>query len=70
MSSRPSPTQLRRQNAVPIRWAQPSQQLIADRVGYRNAGDFTRAFRRHFGVTPRQYRRGHLEANANAPTAI
>ncbi|TVQ85951.1 MAG: AraC family transcriptional regulator [Chromatiaceae bacterium] len=31
-------------------------QLIADRVGYRNAGDFTRAFRRHFGVTPRQYR--------------
>lgn len=33
-------------------------QLIADRVGYRNAGDFTRAFRRHFGVTPRQYRQG------------
>jgi DNA-binding response OmpR family regulator len=32
-------------------------QLIADRVGYRNAGDFTRAFRRHFGVTPRDYRR-------------
>jgi transcriptional regulator GlxA family with amidase domain len=23
-------------------------QLIADRVGYRNATDFTRAFRRHF----------------------
>jgi DNA-binding response OmpR family regulator len=36
-------------------------QLIADRVGYRNAGDFTRAFRRHFGVTPRQYRQGRLE---------
>ena len=36
-------------------------QLIADRVGYRNAGDFTRAFRRHFGVTPRQYRRGRLD---------
>lgn len=35
-------------------------QLIADRIGYRNAGDFTRAFRRHFGVTPRQYRQGHL----------
>jgi transcriptional regulator GlxA family with amidase domain len=31
-------------------------QPIGDRVGYRNAGDFTRAFRRHFGVTPRQYR--------------
>ncbi|WPL17162.1 Stalked cell differentiation-controlling protein [Thiorhodovibrio winogradskyi] len=25
-------------------------QLIADRVGYRNAGDFTRAFRRHFAI--------------------
>jgi DNA-binding response OmpR family regulator len=37
-------------------------QLIADRVGYRNATDFTRAFRRHFGVTPRQYRQGRLDA--------
>lgn len=45
-------------------------QLIADRVGYRNAGDFTRAFRRHFGVTPRQYRRGQLETGVDAPTAI
>ncbi len=40
--------------------------LIADRVGYRNAGDFTRAFRRHFGVTPRQYRRGKLDTEADA----
>jgi DNA-binding response OmpR family regulator len=31
-------------------------QLIADHVGYRNAGDFTRAFRRYYGMTPRQYR--------------
>lgn len=31
-------------------------QLIADRVGYRNAGDFTRAFRRRYGVSPREYR--------------
>lgn len=31
-------------------------QLIAERVGYRNAGDFTRAFRRRYGVTPREYR--------------
>lgn len=38
-------------------------QLIAARVGYSNAGDFTRAFRRHFGVTPRQYRKGRLEAD-------
>lgn len=32
-------------------------QLIADRVGYRNAGDFTRAFRRRHGISPREYRR-------------
>jgi DNA-binding response OmpR family regulator len=44
-------------------------QLIADRVGYRNAGDFTRAFRRHFGVTPRQYRRGHLRPASAEPPA-
>jgi YesN/AraC family two-component response regulator len=31
-------------------------QLIADRVGYRNAGDFTRAFRRRYGASPREYR--------------
>ena len=31
-------------------------QLIADRIGYRNAGDFTRAFRRRYGVSPREYR--------------
>ncbi len=31
---------------------------IAERVGYQNPGDFTRAFRRHYGVTPRDYRRG------------
>lgn len=30
---------------------------ISDRVGYRNPGDLTRAFRRHFGVAPRDYRR-------------
>lgn len=31
-------------------------QLIADALGYSNAGDFIRAFRKHFGVTPRRYR--------------
>jgi DNA-binding response OmpR family regulator len=38
-------------------------QLISARVGYRNAGDFTRAFRRYFGVTPRQYRQGSLTSD-------
>lgn len=32
-------------------------QLIADQVGYRNAGDFTRAFRRRYDVSPSEYRR-------------
>lgn len=40
-------------------------QRIADAVGYRNPGDFIRAFRRRFGVSPRQYRKlrhgGHDE---------
>lgn len=32
-------------------------QLIAEQVGYLNPGDFTRAFRRRYGVTPKEYRR-------------
>jgi DNA-binding response OmpR family regulator len=31
-------------------------QTISMQVGYRNAGDFTRAFRRRHGVSPREYR--------------
>lgn len=31
-------------------------QRIATLVGYSNAGDFTRAFRRRFGMTPREFR--------------
>jgi AraC-like DNA-binding protein len=34
-------------------------QAIASHIGYRNAGDFTRAFRRRFGTTPREHRRSH-----------
>ena len=29
---------------------------VVDQIGYRNPGDFTRAFRRRFQVTPREYR--------------
>jgi DNA-binding response OmpR family regulator len=36
-------------------------QVIAGRVGYRNAGDFTRAFRRRFAVSPREYRQAHRD---------
>lgn len=31
-------------------------QTIASHVGYSNAGDFTRAFRRRYGISPRQHR--------------
>lgn len=31
-------------------------QLIADQAGYQNPGDFTRAFLRRYGLTPRQFR--------------
>lgn len=42
---------------------------IADQLGYRNPGDFTRAFRRYFAVTPREYRRSR-RIEINAETAI
>ena len=31
-------------------------QAIAMHVGYRNAGDFTRAYRRRYAISPREYR--------------
>ncbi len=31
-------------------------QAIASHVGYRNAGDFTRAYRRRYSLSPREYR--------------
>jgi DNA-binding response OmpR family regulator len=38
-------------------------QYIADSAGYRNASDFSRAFRRRYGLGPRQYRQAcHDEA--------
>ena len=30
--------------------------LVAEQIGFRNPGDFTRAFRRRYQVTPRDYR--------------
>lgn len=48
----------------------PQAQLIADRVGDRNAGDVARAFRRHFGVTERQYPQGRLEVDTDAPAHV
>lgn len=41
-------------------------QRVADLVGYQNAGDFTRAFRRRFGVTPGQFRQVAKGASGDA----
>jgi DNA-binding response OmpR family regulator len=42
-------------------------QAIAGQVGYRNAGDFTRAYRRRYGLSPREHRqtRGALVAGTD-----
>lgn len=42
-------------------------QLIAERAGYRNASDFSRAFRRRYGIGPRQYRQAAVPAAESLP---
>lgn len=34
---------------------------ISERVGYGHAKNFTRTFKKYYGVTPREYRNGHQE---------
>jgi DNA-binding response OmpR family regulator len=41
-------------------------QMIAGHVGYRNAGDFTRAYRRRYGMSPREYRQARLGGAGDA----
>jgi DNA-binding response OmpR family regulator len=41
-------------------------QAIAGHVGYRNAGDFTRAYRRRYGLSPREYRQARCGAVGDA----
>jgi len=41
-------------------------QAISAHVGYRNPGDFTRAFRRRYGMSPREFRRRCGEADGQA----
>ncbi|WP_416378831.1 helix-turn-helix domain-containing protein [Bifidobacterium sp. B4114] len=38
----------------------PITNIAAD-AGFPNLTSFTRAFTREYGITPRQYRRGHLQ---------
>jgi len=44
-------------------------QLIGERIGYRNAGDFTRSFRRRYGMSPRAYRRVHCQGGTETEAA-
>lgn len=44
-------------------WLRSSDQpieRIAERIGYRQSGNFIRAFRKRFGITPKQFRLGHF----------
>ncbi|MFO7278495.1 MAG: helix-turn-helix domain-containing protein [Pseudomonadota bacterium] len=50
-----------RQIASPL-WRGQTLTDIAFRYGFNSAAHFTRVFRDHFGVTPRQYRKAHLSA--------
>lgn len=43
-------------------------QAIATHVGYRNAGDFTRAYRRRYGTSPREHRRNAIGGQARQLT--
>jgi YesN/AraC family two-component response regulator len=38
-------------------------QLISERIGYQNPSDFSRSFRRRYGMGPRQYRQVILQTN-------
>ncbi len=42
-------------------------QSIAERAGYRNPSDFSRAFRHRYGVGPRQYRKAGAPATPGRP---
>jgi AraC family transcriptional regulator of adaptative response / methylphosphotriester-DNA alkyltransferase methyltransferase len=67
---------MRRARALLQRGGLPIYQ-VADRVGYRSKAEFTKAFKRHTGVTPSDYARTHrdvtgsqdLDARRPAPDA-
>jgi AraC family transcriptional regulator, regulatory protein of adaptative response / methylphosphotriester-DNA alkyltransferase methyltransferase len=43
---------------------------VANRVGYRQPAQFAKAFRRHLGVAPSDYRAGHGRANSHFTRAL
>jgi AraC family transcriptional regulator of adaptative response / methylphosphotriester-DNA alkyltransferase methyltransferase len=59
-----SVARMRRAKALLQRGGLPIYQ-VADRVGYRSKAEFTKAFKRHTGVTPSDYARTHRDAAAS-----
>lgn len=53
-----------------LKGSQIQIQLIAECVGYQNAGDFSRAFRRRYQLTPREYRRACGEKQATETESL
>ena len=43
---------------------------VAHRVGYRQPAQFAKAFRRHLGVAPSDFRAGHGRANSHFARAL
>jgi AraC family transcriptional regulator, regulatory protein of adaptative response / methylphosphotriester-DNA alkyltransferase methyltransferase len=63
-----SVARMRRAKALLARGEMPVY-AVADRVGYRSKAEFTKAFKRHTGMTPSDYirtmrERAHLNGNA------
>lgn len=56
---------MRRAKALLERGGMPIY-AVADRVGYRSKAEFTKAFKRHIGVTPSEYVRRHRNGGHTA----
>jgi len=63
-------TRVRMERAAAMLSTQPfTVREVANRVGYRQPAQFAKAFRRHSGVAPSEYRLG-LDGNGRRPMAL
>jgi DNA-binding response OmpR family regulator len=71
MSAHEYVTHLRLERArVALASSELQIQQIADRAGYLNPSDFSRAFRKRYGLGPRRYRQASLELNTGSPDTV